>query len=93
MDRKGARSVHIILALLITVGVLLPVTSFAQSADVEAKIARIDTDKLTITLDDGKNYEVPEEFNFGGLATGQTVVVFYTVVDGRRIVDDLQVSE
>lgn len=84
---------QIVFALLLAAGLLLPVASHAQSADVEAKISRIDTEKLTIALDDGKSYQVPEEFNFEGLKAGQKVVVFYTVVDGRRIVDDLQVSE
>lgn len=84
---------HIVFAFLLALTVFLPVASFAQSADVEAKISRIDTDKLTITLDDGKAYQVPEEFNFEGLQPGQKVIVFYTVVDGRRVVDDLQVSE
>lgn len=83
----------IVFALLVTLGLLMPVASYAQSADVEAKISRIDTDKLTIALDDGKTYTVPSEFNFEGLKAGQKVVVFYTMVDGRRIVDDLQVSE
>lgn len=85
---------HIVFALLLIVaGILTPAASFAQSADVEAKISKVDTDKLTITLDDGKTYQVPEEFNFDGLAAGVKVIVFYTLVDGRRVVDDIQVSD
>lgn len=93
LDRKGALSVHIVFAFILALTIFLPVASFAQSADVEAKISKIDTDKLTIMLDDGKSYQVPEEFNFEGLKAGQKVIVFYTVVDGRRVVDDLQISE
>ena len=64
----------------------------AQSSDVAAKIVGIDTSRLTISLDDGKTYQVPEEFNFEGLQAGAKVVVFYTEVKGKRIVDDLQVE-
>lgn len=84
---------HIVFAFILALAVFMPVASFAQSADVEAKIKGIDTEKLAITLDDGKTYQVPEEFNFEGLKPGQKVTVFYTVVEGRRVIDDLQISE
>ncbi|MBM7327854.1 DUF1344 domain-containing protein, partial [Agrobacterium sp. S2] len=54
---------------------------------------KIDANGLSITLNDGKTYRVPEEFNFEGLKAGVKVVVFYTEVDGKRVVDDLQVVE
>ena len=61
----------------------------AQSVDVESTIKGVDSNGLTISLADGKTYVVPEEFNFEGLETGVKVTVFYTVVDGKRVVDDL----
>jgi hypothetical protein len=48
---------------------------------------------LSFTLDDGKTYKVPEEFNFEGLKAGVKVLVFYTVVDGNRVVDDLEIVQ
>ncbi|MGT9989235.1 DUF1344 domain-containing protein, partial [Klebsiella pneumoniae] len=63
------------------------------SVDVEGTISKIDANGLSITLNDGKTYRVPEEFNFEGLKAGVKVVVFYTEVDGKRVVDDLQVVE
>ncbi|WP_137132314.1 DUF1344 domain-containing protein [Rhizobium sp. FY34] len=83
----------LIAALLATASLLSPLSSLAQSVDVEATIKSIDVKKLSLTLDDGKLYKLPEEFNFDGLASGVKVVVFYTVVDGNRIVDDLQVVQ
>lgn len=83
----------LISALLATASLLSPLSALSQSMDVEATIKAVDTKKLNLTLDDGKVYKVPEEFNFDGLAAGVKVVVFYTVVDGNRVVDDLQVMQ
>ncbi|MCS4241990.1 5-enolpyruvylshikimate-3-phosphate synthase [Rhizobium sp. BIGb0125] len=82
-----------IAALLATASFLSPINGFAQSADVESTISKVDENGLTITLSDGKNYKVPEEFNFEGLKAGVKVVVFYTEVDGKRVVDDLEVVQ
>ncbi len=91
---KKARSMRMMIAaLLAAASLLMPINGFAQSVDVEGTISRIDANGLSITLNDGKTYRVPEEFNFEGLKAGVKVVVFYTEVDGKRVVDDLQVVE
>lgn len=82
-----------IAALLATASLLSPINGFAQSADVESTISKVDENGLSITLSDGKNYKVPEEFNFEGLKAGVKVVVFYTEVDGKRVIDDLEVLQ
>ena len=79
--------------LLATASLLAPVASFAESADVEAIIKKVDTKNFSITLDDGKNYQVPEDFDFSGLQAGVKVVVFYTEVDGKRVVNDLDIVQ
>ena len=83
----------LIAALLAAASVLSPLSGFAQSADVEATISSIDVNSLSLTLDDGTTYKLPEEFNFEGLETGVKVLVFYTEVDGNRIVDDLEIIQ
>ena len=82
-----------IAALLATASFLSPLEGFAESADVEATISKINMNDLSMTLDDGKTYQVPEEFNFEGLESGVKVVVFYTEVDGSRMVDDLEIVQ
>jgi Protein of unknown function (DUF1344). len=83
----------LIAALLATASIFSPLNSWAQSADVEATIKSVDVKSLSLTLDDGKIYKVPEEFNFEGLKAGVKVLVFYTVVDGSRVVDDLEIVQ
>jgi Cu/Ag efflux protein CusF len=77
--------------LLATASLLAPVAGFAESADVEATVRRVDTDKLHITLDDGRTYQVPHDFDFAGLKAGVKVIAFYTEVDGRRVINDLDI--
>ncbi|MGM4980147.1 MULTISPECIES: DUF1344 domain-containing protein [Rhizobium] len=79
--------------LLATASLLAPVAAFAESADVESTIKKVDTKNFNITLDDGKNYQVPEDFDFNGLKAGVKVVVFYTEVDGKRVVNDLDIVQ
>ncbi|MBB4953770.1 hypothetical protein H4S14_001830 [Agrobacterium vitis] len=82
----------ILIAMLMMVFCFVaPMSVAAQSADVESAIKSINTQKSTLTLDDGKTYSLPAEFNFDGLSAGVKVIVYYTVVDGVRVVDDLQV--
>lgn len=90
----GVRKMRfMIAALLAAVGMLAPLTSYAESADVEAVITKVDTTGLSLSLDDGKKYQAPEEFNFEGLSPGVKVLVFYTEVDGKRIIDDLEIIQ
>ncbi|MDI7861441.1 DUF1344 domain-containing protein [Rhizobiaceae bacterium n13] len=82
-----------IAALLATASFLSPLKGFAESADVEATIKKVDMNDLSLTLDDGKTYQAPEEFNFEGLEEGVKVIVFYTEVDGKRVINDLEVVQ
>ena len=77
--------------LLATASFLAPVAGFAESADVEATIRKVDAKNLSITLDDGKLYQAAADFDFSGLEAGVKVIVFYTEVDGRRVINDLDI--
>lgn len=83
----------VIAALMATAGLLSPLSALAESADVEATITGVDTERLSLQLDDGKSYQAPEEFNFEGLKTGVKVLVFYTEVEGKRVINDLEIVQ
>ena len=90
----GVRKMRLLIAALMATAVFLsPLAASAESADVEAVITNVDTTNLSLSLDDGKKYQAPEEFDFEGLKAGVKVIVFYTEVDGRRVINDLQVVE
>jgi hypothetical protein len=93
-DQKKGTKMRILLAIIFGAAFLLsPYNSFAESADVEAVIEGVDEGNLSLTLDDGKKYIAPEEFNFDGLKKGVKVIVFYTETDGKRVINDLQVVQ
>lgn len=77
------------IALAIT---LIPAVSLADSDDTEGVIKSVDANHATITLEDGKVYTAPSEFNFDGLEPGVKVVIYYTASGGKRVIDDLQVE-
>lgn len=79
--------------LLAVSAMLVPFTSWAQSADATGLIAEVSTAEQTIKLDDGKTYQTPAEFNFEGLEKDVEVVIFYTEVDGKRMINDLELVQ
>ncbi|WP_337266284.1 DUF1344 domain-containing protein [Oryzifoliimicrobium ureilyticus] len=81
----------VVAALLATASFLSPISGFAESADVESVIRKIDMNTHSITLEDGKTYQASEEFDFEGLKAGVKVIVFYTEVDGKRVINDLDI--
>ncbi|MCF3640170.1 DUF1344 domain-containing protein [Rhizobium sp. TRM95111] len=83
----------LIAALLASASLFSPLRALAESGDVEAVITGIDTNALSVSLDDGQNYQAPEEFNFEGLEPGVKVLVFFTEVDGKRVIDDLEILQ
>lgn len=83
----------VVATLLATASFLAPIGAFADSADVEGTIKKVDVKGLSLTLDDGRTYQAPEEFNFEGLKAGVKVIVFYTEVDGKRVINDLDVVQ
>ena len=82
-----------IATLMAAAGLFSPLSAMAESADVEAVITNVDTASLSLSLDDGEKYQAPEEFNFEGLEPGVKVLVFYTEVDGARVINDLEILQ
>ena len=80
-------------ALLAVSALLAPFSAWAQSADATGLIAEVSTSEQMIKLDDGKVYQTPAEFNFEGLDKNVEVVIFYTVIDGKRMINDLELVQ
>ena len=79
-------------ALVISAGVALSAGS-AAAADDEGTISSVDTESLTITLDNGNTYRLPGEFNVESLTVGMEVVIAYDTIEGERTVTDLVTYE
>ncbi|MBD0416046.1 DUF1344 domain-containing protein [Oryzicola mucosus] len=72
---------------------ILAVSGIAFAAEAEGKIKSIDKDKMVITLNDGKAYKLPGEFDVDGLSTGMEILLAYDTVNGENMITDMQVFE
>jgi Cu/Ag efflux protein CusF len=73
------------------VAILTTVAAFA--AEAEGKIKSIDADDQTITLDDGKSYKLPGEFDMDSIKTGMEVLLAYDEIGGQNLITDMQLPE
>lgn len=65
----------------------------AAADDDEGKIARINQDALTITLENGNTYKLSAEFDVEALSVGVEVVLAYDTIEGEKTVTDLVIYE
>ena len=65
----------------------------AVADDDEGKIARINEETLTITLDNGNSYKLSAEFDVEALSVGVDVVLAYDTIEGEKTVTDLVIYE
>lgn len=66
----------------------------ALAAEAEGKIATVDPDAMTITLQDGNTYKLPPEMDMSGLSDGVDVVIAYRVDEkGERQITDMLLPE
>lgn len=71
----------------------LMLTATAQADDTDGTITAIDPGAMTITLDDGKSYKLPDEFNLEGFEEGMEVIVAFEEIGGIRQITDMAVYE
>ena len=72
---------------------ILALSTAAFAAEAEGHITSIDRDKLTITLDDGKSYKLPGEFDMDAIKEGMEILLAYDQIDGQNLITDMQFSE
>ena len=72
---------------------LLLLSSAALAAEAEGQIKKIDKEKQTITLDDGKSYKLPGEFDLDSLKEGMDVLLAYEDVGGVAQITDMDLAE
>lgn len=67
---------------------LLAASSFsAFAAEVSGQIVSIDAQARTVTLDDGKTYNLPQDFDVASLQQGEKVKITVDDADKMTITD------
>lgn len=65
----------------------------AFAAEAEGKITAVDTDNLTITLENGKSYKLPGEFDVEAVKEGMHALIAYDKVGDENMITDMELSE
>lgn len=79
--------------LLALVAIAGSLAGWAQAAETDGTITAIDREAMTISLDDGKSYKLPGEFNLEGFEAGMEARIAYEEIDGVRQITDIAVYE
>lgn len=69
------------------------VSTGAFAAEAEGKIKTVDRDNLTITLENGKSYKLPGEFDMEAVKEGMDVLLAYDKVGDQNMITDMELSE
>jgi Cu/Ag efflux protein CusF len=78
----------------VILGALMALASAAAyAAEAEGEIRSIDAENLTITLEDGKSYKLPGEFDMSAIQEGMEILIAYDEVGGVNIITDMALSE
>jgi hypothetical protein len=76
--------------LIGAVAAALMLSSAAHAAEAEGQVQAVDRDNLTITLDDGKSYKLPGEFDVELIQEGMTILLAYDEISGENLITDMQ---
>ena len=72
---------------------MVMISSAALAAEAEGKVKAIDRDQMTITLDDGKSYKLPGEFDVDAIKEGMDVLLAYDEVSGVNLITDMELPQ
>jgi hypothetical protein len=87
-------ALHEGIEMRIILGALMALASAAAfAAEAEGEIQTIDPENLTITLDDGKSYKLPGEFDISAIEEGMEILIAYDEVGGVNLITDMALSE
>ncbi|GLS32711.1 Protein of unknown function [Mesorhizobium albiziae] len=79
--------------ILIGAAAVLMLSGAAMAAEAEGQIKSIDAEKLTITLNDGKSYKLPGEFDVTALKEGMDIILAYDKVGDDNLITDMELSQ
>jgi hypothetical protein len=88
MQFAHAMLVALSLALATAIG-----AGTAAAADDEGRIASIDRESLTITLENGNSYKLPAEVEVEALSEGMEILLAYDMIAGEKMVTDMELYD
>jgi len=86
--QKERKTMQYLVGLILILASLF--STVAMADDAEGKITSINKDSETLSLDDGKTYKLPGEFDYSAINKGMKVLIIYDMVDNTRFITDIQ---
>ena len=80
-------------SLIGALAAVLMLSTAAFAAEAEGKIQTVDRDNLTITLENGKSYKLPGEFDIDALKEGMQVLIAYDKVGDQNMITDMELPQ
>lgn len=78
---------------LIGAAAALLIATAAFAAEAEGQITAIDKENSVITLDNGKSYKLPGEFDVESLKEGMEILLAYDTVGSENLITDMELSQ
>lgn len=78
---------------LIGAAAALLIATAALAAEAEGQITAIDKENSVITLDNGKSYKLPGEFDVESLKEGMEILLAYDTVGSENLITDMELSQ
>ncbi|MGD9915286.1 MAG: DUF1344 domain-containing protein [Rhizobiaceae bacterium] len=78
---------------LIGAAAALLIATAAFAAEAEGQITAIDKENSIITLDNGKSYKLPGEFDVESLKEGMEILLAYDTVGSENLITDMELSQ
>lgn len=72
---------------------MVMISSAALAAEAEGTVKAIDRNQMTITLDNGKSYKLPGEFDVDAIKEGMEVLLAYDEVNGVNLITDMALPQ
>lgn len=72
---------------------LFTLTDVVFAGEAEGAIQAIDRDAMVITLENGKTYKLPGEFDIEKIKEGMDVIIAFDEVNGENLITDMETSE
>ena len=72
---------------------LVVMSDVALADEAEGAIKAIDADKQMITLDNGKTFKLPGEFDISAIKVGMDVLIAFDSVNGENLITDMETAE
>lgn len=79
--------------LIGAVAAVFVMSGAALAAEAEGQVRSIDKEKSTITLDNGKSYKLPGEFDVDNIKPGMEILLAYDEVGGENLITDMELSQ